>query len=630
MYLLVYSHVCTRTASQRTRSATGPAIARTDWTRAIVGTPPMRRSWPPSGSVCPGSTGEQVSVFEPQWTILVFNRYSDFYDIHDGEWGWFDTNIDEDREQFIVREIPLTTDKWFFNVFSISKTHGIGIIDNPIAFDSIRPVHFLCEGPHSVHRGESIGIRCMIMNRSPYDIETVIILNGSPDYEFIHVEEYGLVKSYDPRTSSGDHHHLVYVRGEDEIEVHLPIKPMLKAEQGMITVSISLSTQIMSKTCEVEIQILPEGSIVHRHTSILLDLKSRAFELQFMDIIVDETPLIPYEIYRRYIYGSATGRVSISGDVVGPTFIDNEPVNLSSTFPDGNGRYGKGTEYHIFNLAANTFQLHYFRLTNQFHDMGDLKTKVFERMNVEYTAVMRRFSSQGWVSMWDRSKPSVWLTAYCIRIFEQVAFQDWEDFIYIDPTVFGTSVMWLLNYQSIEGAFSETEHFASRPFHKVMENSNNNRNISLTAHVLIALVKTAPMLQGDVKKFSSTGRQRAMRYLERYVPKLTDPYDLAITAYALALAKSSESDAAYGKLLKNMRSKGGKAYWARADIEVNKVRYEFNRPFLIPKEKQEDDALAVEATSYALLTLFLVEGGGVTILQDQVLLQYHRDVAFWL
>merc|ERR1719334_851515 len=115
--------------------------------------------------------------------------------------------------------------------------------------------------------------------------------------------------------------------------------------------------------------------------------------------------------------------------------------------------------------------------------------------------------------------------------------------------------------------------------------SRDNRNISLTAHVLIALVKTAPMLQGDVKKFSSTGRQRAMRYLERYVTKLTDPYDLAITAYALALCKSSESDSAYGKLLHNMRVKGGKAYWARSDIEVNAVRYEFNRPFLVPKTK---------------------------------------------
>ena len=33
------------------------------------------------------------------------------------------------------------------------------------------------------------------------------------------------------------------------------------------------------------------------------------------------------------------------------------------------------------------------------------------------------------------------------------------------------------------------------------------------------------------------------------------------------------------------------------------------------QELQTNDALAVEATSYALLTLFLVEGGGVTIVQ---------------
>ena len=46
------------------------------------------------------------------------------------------------------------------------------------------------------------------------------------------------------------------------------------------------------------------------------------------------------------------------------------------------------------------------------------------------------------------------------------------------------------------------------------------------------------------------------------------------------------------------------------------VRYEFNRPFLEAKAYQEDDALAVEATGYALLTMFRVEGGGVTV--DQV------------
>lgn len=46
-----------------------------------------------------------------------------------------------------------------------------------------------------------------------------------------------------------------------------------------------------------------------------------------------------------------------------------------------------------------------------------------------------------------------------------------------------------------------------------------------------------------------------------------------------------------------------------------RVRYEFNRPFLEAKDYQDNDALSVEATAYALITLFLMEGGGVTFLQ---------------
>ena len=96
------------------------------------------------------------------------------------------------------------------------------------------------------------------------------------------------------RLSSGDHHHFVYIRGESEVEVHLPIAP--QKEQGEIHVTIELNTQIMSSEQTVTINILPEGSIVHRHTSALLDLKSRANVLRFMNIIVDETPIIPYEV----------------------------------------------------------------------------------------------------------------------------------------------------------------------------------------------------------------------------------------------------------------------------------------------------------------------------------------------
>lgn len=82
----------------------------------------------------------------------------------------------------------------------------------------------------------------------------------------------------------------------------------------------------------MEIEIVPEGSTVYRHTSVLLDLKNRANVLRFMNIIVDETPIIPYEVFRRYIYGSAAGHVSLCGDVMGPVFPDDEPVTYESMF----------------------------------------------------------------------------------------------------------------------------------------------------------------------------------------------------------------------------------------------------------------------------------------------------------
>ena len=37
-------------------------------------------------------------------------------------------------------------------------------------------------------------------------------------------------------------------------------------------------------------------------------------------------------------------------------------------------------------------------------------------------------------------------------------------------------------------------------------------------------------------------------------------------------------------------------YWGRSPIQTNRVRYEYNRPFLEAKDYQEDDALAVETT----------------------------------
>lgn len=57
-----------------------------------------------------------------------------------------------------------------------------------------------------------------------------------------------------------------------------------------------------------------------RHTSVMLDLKNRAIVYEFMDIILDESYIIPLSILRRFVAGSPRGHASICGDVVGPSF----------------------------------------------------------------------------------------------------------------------------------------------------------------------------------------------------------------------------------------------------------------------------------------------------------------------
>ena len=102
--------------------------------------------------------------------------------------------------------------------------------------------------------------------------------------------------------------------------------------------------------------------------------------------------------------------------------------------------------------------------------------------------------------------------------------------------------------------------------------SEDKLNISLTAHVLISLEMTAPNLQGEQKKFSASARQRATKYLERNLPKIRDPYELAITTYALAVTGSAEADFAYSLLKGMAKEEGGMIYWGRTDITTNDVR----------------------------------------------------------
>lgn len=66
----------------------------------------------------------------------------------------------------------------------------------------------------------------MLFNRQPgvHEMLISVVLHASDDYNFVHVEQDGVVSSFGARLSGGEHHHLVWVRINFTYNVLLTIR----------------------------------------------------------------------------------------------------------------------------------------------------------------------------------------------------------------------------------------------------------------------------------------------------------------------------------------------------------------------------------------------------------------------
>jgi CD109 antigen len=76
----------------------------------------------------------------------------------------------------------------------------------------ILPFFINVEMPNTCMQGEQVGIRVSVFNYMMDAMEATVVLLGSPDYKFVHVEEDGVVRSYNPRTSFGEHQFFIYIK----------------------------------------------------------------------------------------------------------------------------------------------------------------------------------------------------------------------------------------------------------------------------------------------------------------------------------------------------------------------------------------------------------------------------------
>lgn len=542
-------------------------------------------------SGCPSSEDLNMAEFQQTRTNHIKKMY-------EGTWLWHDINIGPSGYYIFNAPIPDSPTSWMITAFGVNSVIGFGLLNSAIKFTSVKPFYTTVEMPAVCILGEQIGIRITIFNYFAEEVEVLIMLMSSPDYKFVHVESSGIVKSNDPRTTQGELHHLVVVKGGKTSVVHMPI---VATRTGSINITIIAQTQIAKDIITKVLMVEAEGIPQFRHTSILLDLSQGAYLIKYMYTNITETPQVPRRQERLYTYGSNTASISITGDVVGAVF-PTMPMNASSLL---HKPFWCG-EQNMFNFAVNFYTLVYLKLSGQ--RQVEVEKQAFHYLHTAYQRQMSYRNQDGSFSpfRWN-SAPSVWLTAFCARILSMATSQEWENFLYIDPSVISQAVSWLLGHQSQEGSFYETSlHPLDRKMNLTSQRPKDSikyRNISLTAHVLIALAKVKN-LRGDISAQVSRAKTAAQKYLERMlhiIKDFRDPYEIAIVAYALTVTNSVVGEEAFNILDSHMREAGGLRYWSRDHVAPPLIKIENNRPFLMPRLPTKYDASNVETTAYALL-----------------------------
>ncbi|XP_076370636.1 CD109 antigen-like isoform X2 [Tachypleus tridentatus] len=533
------------------------------------------------------------------------NRFSRQEQLYKNSWLWRDIIIGPEGYQTFHVPLSNVPTNWVVTAFGMSKDTGFGILSPALQFSTVKSVFINVEMPRICKEGEQIGIRVTVFNYKSLDIEVFVSVAKSQDYNFVNIESNSLQREQE--------HRLMISSGRSEV-VYMPIVP---ARLGNFNVTIMAKTEGFKELIRRSLYVESDGIPQPRHISLLLDLTQGAYLIKYLDTNISRFPFLPGQNKQLYVPGSNKIKLTVSGDVIGPTFL-TVPINTTTLLQTP----CDGGEQNMFNFAVNLYTLLYLRQTGQ--KTPEIEKKSLHYLNLGYQHQLSYQNDDGSFGMFQNSKSSVWLTAFCVQVFHKASLDEWTNFLYIDPTVIAKAVKWLLNYQLPDGAFTEANFF---PYDRKMKQNTgrlddipNHGKIALTAHVLITLLEVKD-LGGELGARTSTSRTAAQRYLERtlhIVKNYEDPFDLAIVTYALTLSDSNAGGEAFNLLDWRMRESSGMKYWAREPVRPPRTIIINNRPYLLPKLPHKYEASNVQTTAYGLL---------VHVAREAVI---QKDIVRWL
>nr|XP_043871929.1 complement C3-like isoform X2 [Solea senegalensis] len=440
--------------------------------------------------------------------------------------------------------LPDSITTWQFIGISLSRTHGI-CVSEPLEVIVRKDFFIDLILPYSAVRGEELQIKAILHNYTP-DLITVRVDLVETEHVCSAASKHSLYRQK------------VRVGPLSTRSVPFIIIPMTYG-QFSIEVKAAVKDSSLSDGVMKMLRVMPEGVLIKSVQTIILDPTHKGGK---QEVILNSG--IPM---KDWVPNTPTStQISVTGSEVGPlveNVISGKLMGSLIQQPHGCG------EQNLARMSLPVITTMYLDKTNQWETVGFQKrNEALQHIKTGYKNELTFQKQDGSFAVWTRTKSSTWLTAYVVKVFAMSS-----NLVEMQKNAICDAVKFLiLKAQQPDGMFREVRRVIHREMISDMRGSDSDA--SMTAFCLIAMQESRKLCADTVSSLPGS-IDKAVAYLEKRLPRLTNPYAVTMSSYALA----------------------------NQDKLNREILYKFASPELSHWNVPKGRDYTLEATAYALLAL---------------------------
>ncbi|XP_041838071.1 complement C3-like [Melanotaenia boesemani] len=439
-------------------------------------------------------------------------------------WHWMDIQLNPCRsndpnckttsfEQIVPLQDSITT--WQFTGISLSRTHGICVAKS-LEVVVYKPFFIDLRHPYSVVRGEQVEIKAILHN---YNTDPVTVRVDLKEVKGVCSSAY----------KKGWFQQEVMVAAESSRSVPFIIIPMTLGEITVVVKALIKGSHY-GDGIEKTIRVVPQGVKVEIEKNVRLEPGKRGgTQVETINSQINATDMAPDTPMNTLI--AVTGREQMSSLI--ENVFSGKSMGTMIQEPHGCG------EQNMINLTPTVIATIYLDKTNKWEDVGfEQRNTALKHMKTGYQSELAYRKDDGSFTVFMHTPSTTWLTSYVTKVFAMA-----YELIAIDKNVICSAVKFLiLKTQQPDGIFKEV----GEVYHKEMigDIGGEDSDASLTAFALIAMQESKTLCSETVGSLPNS-IQKAVAFLEKQLPRLTNPYAVAMTSYALANENKLNKDILY-------------------------------------------------------------------------------------